>query len=183
MSPRFEMKAIRSWTLGRRDRAATSESSIHGDADEGAVDLSTVLEAYDRRFESAAAEERTEAERHEQFRAEASRLLETVIGPTLVELGTEVRDHGHGWSVESRVDILGQPALACAFSPRDSAENGIQPNELSFRFASPDRMMVAGAAQDGSELQELPPRSYHIADVTVSTVAEEVTRFITRVLS
>lgn len=180
MALRFEIDAIRSWTRGRRERGVrASERPTNGS---GTGELASVLEAYDLRYETAAAAERTDAEKHEEFRLEAARLLDTVIAPALHHLGEEISEHGHEWKVESRVDILGQPALACAFSPRETRESGQGSSDLSFRFLFPDRLTVAGAAQDGSELQELPPRSYEISALDADLVRKEVVRFVARVL-
>lgn len=183
MPLKFEMKAIRPWIRGKNGRKDGSrKAGSRQNGGEGSAELSAVLEAYDRRFESAVAEERTEAERKEHFRAEASRLLETVIAPALESLGGRIAEHGHDWEIESRVDIQGQPALACAFSPRNTDTNGEAANELTFRFTFPDRLVVAGSARDAGELVELLPRSYQVSDVTTEVVAEEVTRFVTRAI-
>ena len=181
MTLRFEIDAIRSWTRARRGKDGHASRPITNGSATG--ELGAILEAYDRRFESAAAAERTDAERHEEFRLEAARLMDTIIAPTLHRVGEEITQHGHGWNVESRVDILGQPALACTFSPRETRESGHGPSELSFRFLFPDRLTVAGAAHDGSEIQELPPRSYEIKNLDGDLVRREVIRFVSSVLA
>ena len=182
MTPRFEIKAIRSWSRGRDDAKRPRRASGSGSASTAEADLSAVLEAYDRRFESAVAEQRTEQERRAEFRNEASGLLETLIVPTLRDVGSRVSDHGHDWKVESRIDILAQPAVACTFSPREKRGNSRHENELSFRFVFPDRMMVAAAGHDGSEIAGLPPRSYSVDQITAELVTAEATRFVRRVL-
>jgi hypothetical protein len=181
MTLRFEIDAIRSWTRARRDKAVPP--SPHHTNGSATGELAAILEAYDRRFESVAAAERTDAERHEEFRLEAARLMDSVISPTLHRVGEEITQHGHGWKVESRVDILGQPALACAFSTRETRASTHGPSELSFRFMFPDRLTVAGSAHDGSELQELPPRSYEITNLDGDLVRKEVVRFVAGVLA
>lgn len=182
MALRFEIKAIRSWTKKRLARDAAAAAPAVNGSPSGRDQLSAVLEAYDERFEDRAAARRTDAELHEEFRVEAARLLDTVITPALREIGREISEHGHQWKVEARVDILGQPAVACAFSPRETLESGRGASELSFRFHFPDRLAVSGAAHDGSELQELPPRSYEVESLDTSLVRKEVTRFVSTIL-
>ncbi|MFV1986014.1 MAG: hypothetical protein ACC682_01930 [Gemmatimonadota bacterium] len=183
MALRFEMKAIRSWTRARRrSRVTAPAQSGNGFASRDADGLSAVLDAYDRQFESAAAAERSDAERREQFRLDASSLLDTVIAPALHDLGHEIIDHGHGWDVESRVDILGQPALACTFWPRETKDNGGGSSVLSFRFQFPDRLTVAGSTENAGELQELPSRSYEIENLDPGLVRNEVIRFVSRII-
>ena len=181
MALRFGIEAIRSWTRARLNRGTKASPTTTNGAATG--QLGSILEEYDRRFESTAAAERTVAEQQEEFRLEAARLLDTVISPGLHQIGQEITEHGHEWKVESRVDILNQPALACAFSPREARESGHGASELSFRFLYPSRLTVSGAAHDGSELQELPPRSYDIENLDAELVRKEVTRFVEGVLA
>ena len=184
MTPTFEIKSIRSWTRSRlTGRTQADSSRRNGPASGADAELASVLEAYDERFESAAAAKRTDAERHEEFEREADRLLETVIAPALESVGRQLADHGHDWDVESRVDILGQPAIACAFWPRETPRAGQIPSELSFRFLYPDRLTVTGAAMGGRELDELPPRSHQIEVLDEALVVKEATRFVSVILS
>lgn len=127
--------------------------------------------------------EQDDLERRARFREEAGRLLDSVIAPSLIGLGEEITEHGHSWNVESRVDIMGQPAVGCSFSPRDPGRSGRTTSELSFRFHLPDRLTVTAAASDGEQLRELPPRSYEIGKVTEPVVREEIVRFVKQVLA
>lgn len=183
MTPSFEIKGIRSWTRARLKGRTGADASRGNGAGAGEdAELASLLEAYDERFENAAAAKRTDAERHEEFEREADRLLETVITPALRSVGRQLADHGHRWDVESRVDILGQPAVACAFWPRETRRVGQIPSELSFRFLFPDRLTVTGAALGGGELEELPPRSHQIAALDEALVVSEATRFVSVIL-
>jgi len=178
----FEIKAIRPWVPGRR--GATVFANGHGVASRSTEQrvLGEVLATYDRRCQEEETRDRTDAERHEHFRAEATRILEKVIVPTLAELGREIADHGHDWNVGRRVDILGQPAIACSFRPRHPGKSAGGPSELVFRFHFPDRLLATATSDDGTGIRELPPRSHEMAAIDASTIRSEVTRFVRRVL-
>ena len=179
--PRFEIKSIRSWSDSRRERA---EGRGNGSADRHAEtgELRGLLEAYDHRFEETAIRERDDAERTARFREDARQLLDAVIVPALDALGTEITEHGHGWNVESRIDILGQPAVGSSFLPREIGRSGRAASELSFRFQLPDRLTITAVASDGRQPRELAPKSYEMSKVTPEIVRGEIVRFVRGVL-
>ena len=179
MALRFVWKSIWPWSRVRRDRTSGRlQRRENGGGTEGEGDLGAVLAAYDRRFDTAAEEARLQTQKQAEFHREARRLLETVLIPTLDELGAEIRAHGHTWSIESRVDIGGQPALACTFSPREADQTAGSGSELSFRFRFPDRLTVTGTDGEGSEFDDMPARSHRTRNLDGTLVRQEVTRFL-----
>lgn len=179
MAFQFEVRAIRPWTRGGRNRRSGDPSKA---AAPEAENLAAVLREYDSRVESRAMEARNEEEQRARFRVQAATLRDTVLVPTLQALGRQIREHGHRWEIETPVDILGQPTLVCTFHPRDTGGNAQSGSEIGFRFQYPDRLLVSGSTPEGGEIRGLPPRSYEIDAVDTAMVEEEVTRFVGRLL-
>ena len=183
MLPPFEIRAIRSWKEDRRSRVDATGRTPTAEASAETRELREILVEFDRRLEESATRRQDERDQRARFREEAARLIDSIIAPTLAELGEEITGHGHSWNVESRVDIMGQPAIGCSFSPRAPGGSGRGTSELSFRFQLPDRLTITAASSDAEKLRELPPRSYEMAKVTPTVVREEIVRFLGRALA
>ena len=183
MTPRFQVRAIRPWSRIRRNHKARTSGSI-GSVPESSGNmpcLEEILSAYDHRVAAETVEREGHTERQERFQRGAAQILDAVIAPALEGIGEEIVAHGHRWDIEPRVDILGQPALACTFAPKISTSQ--EGNELSFRFHFPDRLSITPATKGASELRDLPARSYQLADLSPELIQSEVTRFVSRVLA
>lgn len=178
----FEIPGIRSWIRGRRKRGETDQTRTNGTSSTNTAGLSEALDQWDRRLAREEKEHRSAEDQRERFSRDARRQLEAVIAPTLERVGMEVRNRGHAWAIEERIDIQAQPAVACTFRPSTVRRNGNHPSELCFRFHFPDRLAVTGAVATPDGLRDLPARSYAIAELDDGLVRREVTRLITAAL-
>ncbi len=180
---RFEIRGIRSWRNARGERNGDRHNGTNG-ATRGTMDrdLTAVLDRWDRLLSREQESQRSAADQKERFREDARQRLRVVIAPALERIGREVADRGHGWTVEERIDIQAQPAIACSFRPASANGKTRAASELCFRIQFPDRLAVTGAVATPSGLDDLPARSYAVTGLDDGLVRTEVTRLITAAL-
>lgn len=179
MTPRrFEIPGIRSWRAARRGGQGRQGGPNGMSTGAGDADLTAVLDRWDRRLAKEEQQQRAAEDRKETFREEAERRLRSVIAPALERVGREIGARGHGWAMEERIDIQGQPAIACSFRPASANRTRRPASELCFRFQFPDRLAVTGAVASEGRLEDLPSRSYSVAELDADLVKREITRLI-----
>ena len=183
MAPRrFEIPGIRSWRPARRGAEGRHVAADGATPGPGDADLTGVLDRWDRQLAKEAKEQRAADDRKERFREDAGRLLWTLIAPTLDAIGEQIGARGHGWSVEERIDIQTQPAIACSFRPASANGKRRPASEVCFRFQFPGRLAVTGAVAWERALEDFPARSYSVGELDAELVKREVARLISAAL-
>lgn len=183
MTPRrFEIPGIRSWRTARPESGGSQpvRNGLSGGA--GDADLRAVLDRWDRQLAREEKQKRAAEDRKDAFREAAERRLRSVIAPALEDIGREIATRGHGWTVEERIDIQAQPAIAGTFRPASPDRKPRRASEVCFRFQFPDRLAVTGAIASEGGLDDLPARSYDVGELDAELVKREVTRLITAAL-
>lgn len=187
---RFGSGAVRSW---KGSRAALNGSGA-GNRDPNRVAIvarettgagaaiTAILDTYDRKAQAETRQRAALEEERAAFRHAAEQLLETVIEPTLHAIGEEVLARGHVWTVEERIDIQAQPAVAYLFRPNRPGVSGGPASELTFRCLFPDRVSTTAVIHAGKGPEEIPARSHLSSSVSPELVRGEVARFIRRAL-
>lgn len=166
------------WRNGSGDDASTDRGTATDSVTAGRA-ITDILDRYEERLDLETRNAAAEREARDAFRLEADLLLDQVVRPTLEAIGAEVLGRGHDWTVEERVDIQAQPALACLFRPAGASGAA---SELTFRCLFPDRVSATAVVNRGTVSQESPARSHLRSSMSSELVRKEVARFIRQVL-
>lgn len=170
------------WGGGASSTAQARSSGTAGPASGGGgAAITEILDTYDLRADEESWTREAVEDDRVSFRARAEGLIADVIGPTLRAIGEEVLARGHHWSVEERVDIERQPAVACVFWPKGDPMSSGSGSVLTFRCLFPDRVSTTARLDRQGSTADPPTRSHLASDLSESLVRREVARFMAQV--
>lgn len=179
--PRWRFPKRPAGDAGSEDDRSGGKLETPEGSSETSTDLQSVLERYDERVSRELEQKRQEDAEREVFRTEAIQVIRDLVRPALERIGERVSEHRHHFTIEERVDIQAQPAIAFSFTPYSPGVREPRASEISFRFRYPNQI-VTSASFSGATSARHEPRSRATESLSEEWIETQVAGFLAEVL-